>query len=226
MGIIGEMKKLAIFLVSAIAIATVAVISQPAQAAVKCTEEQVAQSTPKKITQPLKAAKPLPKKITFNTNCGIIEVTLNPKAPITITSLAALANGKYFDGTFCHRLTTEGLYVLQCGDPTFTGGGSPTGWKGYIDENLPKNVANNYPEGIVAMANSGPKTNGSQIFFVYKATQLPPNYTIWGKITKGLDIVKYVASKKAVKQEADGKWYYNPDGYPIQSVKINSAKAA
>ena len=139
MGIIGEMKKLAIFLVSAIAITTVAVISQPAQAAVKCTEEQVAQSTPKKITQPLKAAKPLPKKITFNTNCGIIEVTLNPKAPITITSLAALANGKYFDGTFCHRLTTEGLYVLQCGDPTFTGGGSPTGWKGYIDENLPKN---------------------------------------------------------------------------------------
>ena len=226
MGIIREMKKLAIVLVSALAVITVAVVATPAQAAVKCTDEQVAQSTPKKITQPLKAANPLPKKITFNTNCGTIEVTLNPKAPITITSLAALANGKYFDGTFCHRLTTEGLYVLQCGDPTFTGGGSPTGWKGYIDENLPKNVANNYPEGIVAMANSGPKTNGSQIFFVYKATQLPPNYTIWGKITKGLDIVKFVASKKAVKQEADGKWYYNPDGYPIQTVKIKSAKAA
>ena len=226
MGIIKEMKKLAIVLVSALAVITVAVVATPAQAAVKCTDEQVAQSTPKKITQPLKAANPLPKKITFNTNCGTIEVTLNPKAPITITSLAALANGKYFDGTFCHRLTTEGLYVLQCGDPTFTGGGSPTGWKGYIDENLPKNVANNYPEGIVAMANSGPKTNGSQIFFVYKATQLPPNYTIWGKITKGLDIVKFVASKKAVKQEADGKWYYNPDGYPIQTVKIKSAKAA
>ena len=220
------MKKLAIFLTGALAITTLSAVTTPAIAEIKCANAQVVQSTPKKIAQPVKATNPLPKKLSFVTNCGVIEVSLNPKAPITITSLAALAKGKYFDGTFCHRLTTDGLYVLQCGDPTFTGGGSPTGWKGYIDENLPKNVANNYPEGIVAMANSGPKTNGSQIFFVYKSSQLPPNYTIWGKITKGLDIVKFVASKQATKQGSDGKWYYAPDGYPIQTVKIISAKVS
>lgn len=227
MGIrMGIMKKLAIFFVSALAMTTFAVVATPAKAAVKCTDVNIVQSTPKKLPQPLKAAKPLPKKLTFNTNCGVIEVTLNPKAPLTITSLAALAKGKYFDNTFCHRLTTEGLFVLQCGDPTFTGGGSPTGWKGYVDENLPKDAANNYPEGIVAMANSGPKTNGSQMFFVYKNTQLPPAYTIWGKVTKGLDIVKFIASKKAVKQGSDNKWYYAPDGYPYQTLKITSVKVS
>ena len=222
----GIMKKLAIFFVSVLAISAVGIVAPPAQAAVKCSNENITPSTPKKIAQPLKAANPLPKKLTFNTSCGVIEVTLNPKAPLTITSLATLAKGNYFNNTFCHRLTTEGLFVLQCGDPTFSGGGSPTGWTGYIDENLPKNVANNYPEGIVAMANSGPKTNGSQMFFVYKNTQLPPYYTIWGKITKGLDIVKFVASKKAVKQGADNKWYYAPDGYPYQTIKIISVKVS
>lgn len=220
------MKKLAIFSVSVLAMSTVVFVAQPAQAAVKCSTVEIAQSTPKKLPQPLKAQSPLPKKLTFNTNCGVIEVSLNPKAPITVTSLAALAKGKYFDSTYCHRLTTEGLYVLQCGDPTFTGGGSPTGWTGYADENLPKDAPNNYPEGIVAMANSGPKTNGSQMFFVYKNTQLPPAYTIWGKITKGLDIVKFIASKKAIKQGADNKWYYAPDGYPYESLKIISVKVS
>lgn len=220
-------KRITFFLTASLAVSTLIAFDAPAShAAVKCAAAQPAQSTPKKIAQPTKAASPLPKKISFNTNCGVVEVTLNPKAPITITSLATLAKGKYFNGTYCHRLTTEGLYVLQCGDPTFTGGGSPTGWSGYIDENLPQNVANNYPEGIVAMANSGPKTNGSQIFFVYKATQLPPNYTIWGKITKGLDIIKFIASKQAMKQGADGKMYYAPDGYPIQPVKIISTKVS
>ena len=221
------MKKIAILLTSLLATSALTLMTSPSSnAAIKCAKADIVQSTPKKVNQPLKAANPLPKKLTFNTNCGVIEVSLNPKAPLTITSLAALARGKYFDNTFCHRLTTEGLFVLQCGDPTFTGGGSPTGWSGYIDENLPKNVSNNYPEGIVAMANSGAKTNGSQIFFVYKNTQLPPNYTIWGKITKGLDIVKYVANQKAAKQGADGKWYYAPDGYPIQTVKMISVKVS
>ena len=181
----GIMKKLAIFFVSALAITTVGVVATPAQAAVKCAQATAKAHTPGKVAQPTKAAKPLPKKFTFNTNCGVIEVTLNPKAPITITSLAALIKGKYYDNSLCHRLTTQGLSVLQCGDPTLTGAGSPTGWKGYKDENLPKNVTNNYPAGTVAMANSGPATNGSQVFFVYEDTSLGANYTIWGKITKG-----------------------------------------
>lgn len=220
------MKKLAIFFVSALAITTVAVVATPAQAAVKCAQATAKAHTPGKVAQPTKAANPLPKKFTFTTNCGVVEVTLNPKAPITITSLAALIKGKYFNNSLCHRLTTQGLYVLQCGDPTLTGAGSPTGWKGYKDENLPKNVTNNYPAGTVAMANSGPSTNGSQVFFVYEDTSLGANYTIWGKITKGLDIVKYVAKQGAISKDSSGQLVYSGDGFTAQPVQIISAKVS
>lgn len=220
------MKKFAIFFVSALAITTVAVVATPAQAAVKCAQATAKAHTPGKVAQPTKAANPLPKKFTFTTNCGVVEVTLNPKAPITITSLAALIKGKYFNNSLCHRLTTQGLYVLQCGDPTLTGAGSPTGWKGYKDENLPKNVTNNYPAGTVAMANSGPSTNGSQVFFVYEDTSLGANYTIWGKITKGLDIVKYVAKQGAISKDSSGQLVYSGDGFTAQPVQIISAKVS
>ena len=192
----------------------------------KCTQATAKAHTPGTVAQPTSPANPLPKKFTFDTNCGVIEVTLDPKAPITITSLAALIKGKYYDNSLCHRLTTQGLYVLQCGDPTLTGAGSPTGWKGYADENLPANSDNNYPAGTVAMANSGPGTNGSQVFFVYENTTLGPNYTIWGKITKGLDVVQYVAKQGAIAQDANGKIVYTADGFTAQPVQINSAKVS
>lgn len=192
----------------------------------KCAQATAKAHTPPTVTQPTTAANPLPKQFLFNTNCGDIEVTLDPKAPITITSLAALIKGKYYDNSLCHRLTTDGLFVLQCGDPTLTGAGSPTGWNGYLDENLPKNEVNNYPAGTVAMANSGPGTNGSQVFFVYKDTTLGPNYTIWGKITKGLDVVQYVAEKGAITQDANGQVVYAPDGFTAQPVEILTAKVS
>ena len=220
------MKKLALIIISVLTATSLVSISAPAQAAIKCSKATAKAHTPATIVQPTKAASPLPKKITFTTNCGVIEVTLNPKAPITITSLAALAKGKYFDNSLCHRLTTQGLFVLQCGDPTLTGAGSPTGWKGYKDENLPASSNNNYPIGTVAMANSGPGTNGSQVFFVYSNTTLGPNYTIWGKITKGLDIVQYVASQGAIAQDANGKIVLTGDGFTAQPVQIISAKVS
>ena len=141
-----------------------------------------------------------------------------------MTSIAALANAGYYNKTLCHRLTTEGIFVLQCGDPTLSGGGSPTGWKGYADENLPKDGPANYPAGTVAMANSGPKTNGSQFFLVYKETYLPPKYTIWGKITKGLDLVQKIGEVGAYKMSGN-QAIYAPDGYPIQMVEIVKASA-
>ena len=114
---------------------------------------------------------------TFTTNCGNIVIKADGKsAPITVTALSALANGGFFDQTLCHRLTTENIYVLQCGDPTATGLGGPNFT--YRDENLPTPVENNYPAGVVAMANSGQNTNGSQFFIVYADTSLPPSYTI------------------------------------------------
>jgi peptidyl-prolyl cis-trans isomerase B (cyclophilin B) len=226
-GIKGKMKKIAIVVASIVAATSLVTLTAPAaNAAVKCAKATAKAHTPGKVVQPTKAANPLPKKFTFTTNCGVIEISLNPKAPITITSLAALIKGKYYDNSLCHRLTTQGLFVLQCGDPTLTGAGNPTDWKGYIDENLPKNATNNYPTGTVAMANSGPGTNGSQVFFVYDNTTLGPNYTIWGKITKGLDIVQYVAKQGAITQDANGKIVYTGDGFTAQPVQIISAKVS
>ena len=122
------------------------------------------------------------------------------KAPCTVNSFTYLAGKKYFDNTPCHRLTTAANFgVLQCGDP----GGSGSGGPGYsFNDELDKN--GKYTKGVLAMANSGPNTNGSQFFIVYKDTQLAPNYTIFGTVTKGLDVVENVAKGGTTSGE-DGK---------------------
>jgi peptidyl-prolyl cis-trans isomerase B (cyclophilin B) len=221
------MKKISIAVATIILATMAAPVSQaadPTPSVAGCKTSTATRHTPATVKQPTAPAKKLPKTLTFSTNCGDIVITLNPKAPQTITNMSVLANAGYFDKSLCHRLTTQGLFVLQCGDPTLTGAGSPTGWKGYADENLPKAGANNYPAGTVAMANSGPATNGSQFFLVYADTQLGPNYTIWGKITKGLDIVKKIGAAGAFTVQ-DNKSYVVPDGYPIQLVELVKAKA-
>jgi peptidyl-prolyl cis-trans isomerase B (cyclophilin B) len=143
------------------------------------------------------------------TNCGTITVALNgKKAPHTVNSFAYLASKGYFTDTPCHRLTTAGIYVLQCGDPTGSGSGGP----GYTipDENL---KGASYPAGTVAMANTGqPHTGGSQFFFVYANTNLPPQYTPFGKVdAASLKILKTIANAGS-----------NPpgDGSPVQPVVI------
>ncbi|MEW1912275.1 peptidylprolyl isomerase [Kitasatospora sp. NPDC085895] len=146
----------------------------------------------------------------LDTSCGKVTVALDAaKAPHTVNSFAFLSNEKYFDHTKCHRLTTEGIYVLQCGDPTGTGSGGP-GYQ-FADENL---TGATYPAGTVAMANAGAGTNGSQFFLVYKDTQLPPNYTPFGKVTGGLDVVQNIA--------AGGVQGGGGDGAPVADVVLNS----
>jgi peptidyl-prolyl cis-trans isomerase B (cyclophilin B) len=153
--------------------------------------------------------------ITFSTNQGEIVIETTPSlAPLTVNAIAALAQKNYFDNTICHRLTTEGIFVLQCGDPTGTGTGGP-GFN-IPDENLPQPTENNYPAGTVAMANAGPGTSGSQFFLVYQDTTLGPDYTIWGSITSGLDILQTIASAGVV----DG----GADGAPLTGVTIESTK--
>jgi peptidyl-prolyl cis-trans isomerase B (cyclophilin B) len=131
--------------------------------------------------------------MTITMNVGTVEVTVDTAhAPCTAASFTYLASKKFFDNTPCHRLVTEGIYVLQCGDPSGTGAGGPS--YEFADENLPTDKRPAYPAGTVAMANAGAGTNGSQFFIVYKdIDQLPPNYTVWGKVTKGLDVVQKVA---------------------------------
>ncbi|MGN6332550.1 MAG: peptidylprolyl isomerase [Motilibacteraceae bacterium] len=156
---------------------------------------------------------------TLVTNVGTIAFTaLTDKAPCATRSFAYLAGKKYFDGTPCHRLTTTGIYVLQCGDPSGTGSGGP----GYSfgDENLPKASGGTavYKAGTVAMANSGPSTNGSQFFLVYKDSPLPPNYTVFGTITQGLDVVSKVAAAGVAGGGGDGA---PQDKVTIKTVTIS-----
>ena len=182
------------------------------------------QTTPQEPTSEAAPAVELPNagitesnkaSITFTTNQGEIVIETTPAlAPLTVNAMAALAQKNYFDNTICHRLTTEGIFVLQCGDPTGTGTGGP-GFN-IPDENLPQPTENNYPAGTVAMANAGPGTSGSQFFLVYQDTTLGPDYTIWGSITSGLDILQTIASAGVV----DG----GADGAPLTGVTIESTK--
>jgi peptidyl-prolyl cis-trans isomerase B (cyclophilin B) len=153
---------------------------------------------------------------TIKTNRGDIVIDmLNSKAPCTVNSFVSLADQKFYNNTHCHRLTTSGIYVLQCGDPTGTGEGGP-GYE-YGNENLPtanKSGEFTYTPDTVAMANTGaPDSNGSQFFLVYKNSPLPPDYTPFGTIASGLNIIQTVA--KAGSSPAG-------DGHPKEKVQIES----
>lgn len=176
----------------------------------------------------------------INTNLGTIDINLlNSKATCTVNSFVHLASAGYFNASQCHRVTTaNGLYVLQCGDPyakasdkltCSQAANSPgTGGPGYefTSENLtslPTKQTSAGPEatykaGTVAMANSGGSdTNGSQFFLVYKDSTLGPDYTPFGTITSGLDILQKVAN-------AGTSCTYSGagDGAPKEKVIINS----
>ncbi|MFC4032089.1 peptidylprolyl isomerase [Streptomyces polygonati] len=159
---------------------------------------------------------------TLQTTCGAIPIALDAaKAPETVNSFNFLAAKGFFDHTKCHRLTTTGIYVLQCGDPTGSGSGGP----GYTigDENLTAfgkadaSGSVTYPAGTIAMANTGQAhTGGSQFFLVYKDSPLAPSYTPFGTI--GPDGLK-VLTKIAGAGEDSGQG----DGHPNATVVINKA---
>ncbi len=129
---------------------------------------------------------------TFTTNLGPITVTLDGKAaPCNVQSIKYLISKKFYDQTSCPRSVNSGIFVVQCGDPSGTTSGGPS----YTtkDENLTKA---SYTEGTLAMANSGPNTNGSQFFFITKDSNgsLGKNYTVIGHVTGGLSILQKVAT--------------------------------
>jgi peptidyl-prolyl cis-trans isomerase B (cyclophilin B) len=151
-----------------------------------------------------------PYRVRLYTTQGVITFrALTTKAPCTTNSFRFLAQHGYYDQTHCHRLTTQGIYVLQCGDPTGTGSGGP-GYQ-FEDENL---TGATYPAGTVAMANAGPNTNGSQFFFTWKDTTLHPDYTPFGVVVGGMDVLRKIAAAGEDDQNGAG------DGYPNVFVKF------
>ncbi|WP_431772998.1 peptidylprolyl isomerase [Streptomyces cucumeris] len=162
----------------------------------------------------------------LETTCGDISIDLKAdKAPHTVNSFDFLAKKGYLDHTSCHRLTNQGIFVLQCGDPQGTGRGGP----GYTipDENLkdPSLKGNVYPAGTVAMANQynaqtkeGRNSGGSQFFLVYQDSQLPPDYTPFGTIGKdGMKVLKKIGNAGAAPPDQTG------NTAPNATVKINKA---
>jgi peptidyl-prolyl cis-trans isomerase B (cyclophilin B) len=171
-------------------------------------------------------------KLDLKTSQGTIGLTLDrAKAPCTVQSMEHLANEKFFDGTKCHRLTASaGLKVLQCGDPKGDGTGGP----GYsIPDELPKDLTDAPPEqsggqplklyerGMLAMANAGPNTGGSQFFLVYGDSTLPPNYTVFGEVSEpGLKVIDKIAKGGITAGQSPD------DGAPKLPVNIESATVA
>ncbi|MBM0207302.1 peptidylprolyl isomerase [Micromonospora sp. STR1s_5] len=162
--------------------------------------------------------------MTLDTNLGPITAKVDRSlVPCTAGSFTHLAEKNFFDNTKCHRMVTEGIKVLQCGDPSATGNGwrSTDGQGGpsyrLPEENLPTDKRPPYPEGVIAMANSGqPGSTGSQFFIVYGDSPLDATYTVLGTITGGLDIVKDVA-----KAGDDGAFAPQPGGgHPKKEVII------
>ncbi|MBD3544756.1 MULTISPECIES: peptidylprolyl isomerase [Streptomyces] len=171
---------------------------------------------------PMKIDKKAKYTLSLTTSQGDIGFSMDAaKTPQTVNSFKALADKGYFDGTKCHRLTTQGIFVLQCGDPKGDGTGGP----GYNipDENLDalgKAGADGsvvYPPGTVAMANTGqPNSGGSQFFLVYKETKLPPTYTPFGTMDD--------ASLKAVQKVGEaGVEGGAGDGAPKKAVTVEKA---
>lgn len=191
----------------------VAAVAPSRQSGSWCSTTTAVPHNPIKVGSPDAKSALTDRTFTLNTNCGQIAFKAwGKKAPATVIAMTFLAKSGFFDHSLCHRLTTAGIFVLQCGDPTASGSGGPM-WS-YRDENLPANGVDNYPAGTIAMANSGPNTNGSQFFIVYKDTTLPPSYSIWGVVTKGLDVVKKIATAGVVGGGTDGT--------PKQTIAIES----
>jgi cyclophilin family peptidyl-prolyl cis-trans isomerase len=146
-----------------------------------------ASGSQKQIKQYSKAPDVLPvdqitdKKAVIVTNKGTIEFQFLPDAPMAASNFIFLSNDKFYDGLTFHRVVPG--FVIQGGDPVGNGTGGP-GYS-FNDEKVTKP----YNKGIVAMANSGPNTNGSQFFIMLADNPLPPNYTIFGQVISGQDVV-------------------------------------
>jgi cyclophilin family peptidyl-prolyl cis-trans isomerase len=161
----------------------------PKSAAASATQgAQVAASSKRYPAPPAMQIDPAKKyTATIDTNQGTMKADLfASEAPNTVNNFVFLARDGYYNDVPFHRVIQD--FMAQTGDPTGTGTGGP----GYRFNDEP--VTRNYDRGTLAMANAGPNTNGSQFFIVHKDYPLPKNYTIFGKVTEGLDTLDKIAT--------------------------------
>ena len=211
-----SIRLLVLILCAGLAVSSCASSAAPTQAAGTATCSYPADGAAAKSATPPPTAEPNTGSVTAAMTLpgGTVTLTLDRAAtPCTVGSFVHLATSGFFDGTACHRLTIGSLAVLQCGDPSGTGGGGP-GYS-FADET---NASMTYPAGTVAMANAGPDTNGSQFFLVYADSQLPPKYTVFGKITGGLGVLTTLAAAGVQGGGGDG-----PPAAPATIGKVTIA---
>jgi len=123
---------------------------------------------------------------TIETSAGTLEAEFYPEdAPATVNNFLFLAREGYYDGIIFHRIISG--FMIQGGDPTGSGSGGP----GYKFDDEP--VSKSYTRGTLAMANAGPNTNGSQFFIMHADYGLPNQYTIFGEVTDGIEVIDAIA---------------------------------
>jgi cyclophilin family peptidyl-prolyl cis-trans isomerase len=150
---------------------------------------------------------------------GTIEFELYAEdAPKTVENFVKLADRKYFNGVIFHRVSKG--FVVQAGDPTGTGTGGKSIWgKDFADELNPNTASykEGYKRGVLAMANKGPNTNSSQFFIMLQDNmRMPKNYTIFGKVVKGMDVVDKIADSDIIPQMGP------TDGKPKQDIVMKT----
>lgn len=151
-------------------------------------------------------------KVVLKTTEGDITIEVNHlDTPLASTNFVYLARLGFYNDVIFHRVIKD--FMIQSGDPTGTGSGGP----GYEFNDEP--VLGEYTRGTVAMANSGPNTNGSQFFIMHKDYQLPKNYVIFGKVTEGMDVVDKIAEAPVEESPLSGE-----ESKPVLPVKINSTE--
>ena len=149
----------------------------------------------------------------LKTSEGDITISLNAKqTPITVNNFVSLAKNNFYNNTIFHRIIKG--FMIQGGDPEGTGMGGP----GYQFDDEP--ITEDYTRGVVAMANAGPNTNGSQFFIMHQDYPLPKSYVIFGHVTSGFDVVDKIA-EAPVKTSASGEQSQPVSPVSIQSVEIS-----
>lgn len=202
------MKKSSIVIILLIlGVAVVSIIA--AKKVEKSSEKEIAEIKKQgEVTQA-----PLTKKYTavLKTSAGEITVELSAdKTPVTVNNFVSLAKKNFYNNTIFHR-TVNG-FMIQGGDPKGDGTGGP----GYQFNDEP--FEGEYTRGVVAMANAGPNTNGSQFFIMHQDNPLPKNYVIFGRVTAGIEVVDKIATAP-VEQSPTGEM-----SKPVNPVKVESIK--